>query len=138
MPFKSVAPALGDTYVQAKRRFLSLEKRLEAHPTLRKSYSDFIHEFINLEHLELVPENEILKPDSQINFLPHHCVHKEDSTTTKLRVVFDGSAKSSNGISLNGSLMVGPTVQEDLFSFLIRFRTHKVALSGDIAKKYRK
>ena len=46
MPFKSDAPALGDTYVQAKRRFLSLEKRLEAHPTLRKGYSDFIHEFI--------------------------------------------------------------------------------------------
>ena len=79
MPFKSDAPALGDTYVQAKRRFLSLEKRLEAHPTLRKGYSDFIHEFINLEHLELVPEDEILKPDSQINFLPHHCVHKEDN-----------------------------------------------------------
>ena len=88
------------------------------------------------KHLELVPEDEILKPDSQINFLPHHCVHK-DSTTTKLRVVFDGSAKLSNGISLNGSLMVGPTVQEDLISILIRFRTHKVALLGDIAKMYR-
>ena len=33
--------------------------------------------------------------------------------------------------------MVGPTVQEDLFSILIRFRPHKVALSGDIAKMYR-
>ena len=33
--------------------------------------------------------------------------------------------------------MVGPTVQEDLFSILIRFRTHKVALSGDIAKLYK-
>ena len=72
-----------------------------------------------------------------MNFLPHHCVHKEDSTTTKLRVVFDGSAKSSTGVSLNGSLMVGPTVQEDLFSILIRFRFHKVGLSADIAKMYR-
>ena len=83
MYFKPDAPALGDTYVQAKRRFLSLEKRLDANPSLRKRFSDFVYEFINLEHLEMVPENEILIPDSQINFLPHHCVHKEDSTTTK-------------------------------------------------------
>ena len=33
--------------------------------------------------------------------------------------------------------MIGPAVQQDLFSILIRFRLHKVALSGDIAKMYR-
>ena len=67
----------------------------------------------------------------------HHCVHKEDSTTTKLRVVFDGSAKSENGFSLNNSLMVGPVTQSDLFSIMVRFRFHVVALSADIAKMYR-
>ena len=136
MPFKSDATPLGDTFVQAKRRFHYLEKRLEANPALKKSYSDFIHEFQDLNHLEAVPNEELVKKDSDVNFLPHHCVHKEDSTTTKLRVVFDGSAKSSTGVSLNGSLMVGPTVQEDLFSILIRFRLHRVALSADIAKMY--
>ena len=137
MPFKPDSSPLGDTFTQAKRRFLNLEKRLDSNPNLKKGYTEFIHEFIDLNHLEPVPDNEIAKPDHQLNFLPHHCVHKEDSTTTKLRVVFDGSAKSSNGNSLNGSLMVGPTVQQDLFSILIRFRLHKVALSGDIAKMYR-
>ena len=137
MPFKPDAQPLGDTYVQAKRRFLSLEKRLECNLSLKKGYTDFINEFISLNHLEPVPESEIDKPECQVNFLPHHCVHKEDSTTTKLRVVFDGSAKSTSGNSLNGSLMIGPTVQEDIFSILIRFRFHKVALSADIAKMYR-
>ena len=33
--------------------------------------------------------------------------------------------------------MIGPTVQEDIFSILIRFRFHKIALSADIAKLYR-
>ena len=70
-------------------------------------------------------------------YLPHHCVFKEDSTTTKLRVVFDGSAKTSNGISLNDSLMVGPVVQNDLFTILKRFRFQLIALSADIAKMYR-
>ena len=33
--------------------------------------------------------------------------------------------------------MVGPTIQQDLFSIRVRFRVHRVALSGDIAKMYR-
>ena len=33
--------------------------------------------------------------------------------------------------------MVGPTVQKDLFSILIRYRMHQVALSADTAKMYR-
>ena len=45
--------------------------------------------------------------------------------------------QTSNGNSLIGSLVVGPTVKQDLFSILIRFWLHKVALSGDIAKIYR-
>lgn len=59
------------------------------------------------------------------------------STTTKLRVVFDGSIKSSNGISLNEKLLVGPTVQDDLWSILIRFRQHNYVMTGDIEKMYR-
>ena len=43
-------------------------------------------------------------------YLPHHAVFKESSLTTKVRVVFDGSAKSSTGIPLNDTLMVGPTI----------------------------
>jgi len=44
--------------------------------------------------------------------------HKPDSSTTKLRVVFDASAPSSTGKSLNNILRVGPTVQSDLLSIL--------------------
>ena len=43
-------------------------------------------------------------------YLPHHAAIKEDSITTKTRVVFDGSAKNSSGMSLNDALMVGPTI----------------------------
>ena len=51
--------------------------------------------------------------------------------------MFDGSAKSQSGTSLNESLMVGSTTQPDLFSTLMRFRFHRVAISGDVAKMYR-
>ncbi|XP_037931335.1 uncharacterized protein LOC119666125 [Teleopsis dalmanni] len=44
-------------------------------------------------------------------FIPHHCNLKPDSTTTKLRVVFDASSKTTLGQSLNDLLHIGLTVQ---------------------------
>ena len=109
---------LGESLTQDESRFKSLERRLDRNPDLRKRYSDFINEFISLDHMEVIPQEEINKPSNEVYYLPHHCVFKEDSTTTKLRVVFDGSAKTSNGVSLNESLMIGPVVQNDLFTIL--------------------
>ncbi|XP_075232507.1 uncharacterized protein LOC142330923 [Lycorma delicatula] len=80
---------------------------------------------------------DLLIPDSEVFYLPHHSVFKETSLTTKLKVVFDGSAKSSNGLSLNDTLMTGPTVQQDLFSIILRFRVHNYVITSDITKMYR-
>jgi hypothetical protein len=60
----------------------------------------------------------------QIFFLSHHAVFKEGSMTTKTRVVFDSSAEGTTGISLNDMLMVGPTIQQDLVSIVLRFQMH--------------
>ncbi|XP_055527818.1 uncharacterized protein LOC129720381 [Wyeomyia smithii] len=65
-------------------------------------------------------------------FLPHHAVYKESSSTTKIRVVFDASAKTTSGISLNDALEVGPTVQNDLITILLRFCCYPVVLTADI------
>ena len=62
---------------------------------------------------------------------------KEDSTTTEVRVVFDGSAKTSSGVFINKVQYVGPVVQDDLFTVLIRFRKHKYVISADIKQMYR-
>ena len=50
-----------------------------------------------------------------------HIVRKETNTTTKVYAVFDASAKTSMGISLNDILMVGPIVHPPLLDVLIRF-----------------
>lgn len=70
-------------------------------------------------------------------FLPHHCVVKESSSTTKCRVVFDGSSKTSNGKSLNDILMLGPILQDSLINILLRFRFPAVVITGDIQQMYR-
>lgn len=133
IPFRSDPSTLGDSQEQAKRRFFNLEKKLATNPTFSERYVQFMQEYENSGHMTAVSNS------SERNgfFLPHHGVEKECSLTTKLRTVFDGSARSSNGISLNSLQMVGPVVQSDLFSILIRFRTHRYCISADIQAMYR-
>ena len=54
-------------------------------------------------------------------------------------MVFDASAKSSNGVSLNDTLLVGPTIHPPLIDMLLRFRLHRIALTADadVSKMYR-
>ena len=52
-------------------------------------------------------------------------------------VVFDASAKTTSGFSLNDYLMVGSKLQDDIFDILGRFRFYKVATSAGVAKMYR-
>lgn len=70
-------------------------------------------------------------------FIPHSCVIKPDSTSTKLRVVFDASAKTSNGYSLNDTLLSGPAIQIEQFDLLLDFRCHDKVVMADVTKMYR-
>ncbi len=62
-----------------------------------------MREYVDLEHAELVPLEDLDKPKQQVFYLLMHAVYKE-STTIKIRAVFDASAKSSTGVSLNDTL----------------------------------
>ncbi|XP_071577903.1 uncharacterized protein [Temnothorax nylanderi] len=75
--------------------------------------------------------------DGHIYYLPHHGVYKLDSTTTKLRVVFNASSRCANGLSLNDTLLSGPKLQQDLLAILIRFRAEPVALTADVKQMFR-
>lgn len=134
IPFKSNVKDLGDSRQQAERRLYSVERKLARQPDLRRQYTDFMREYEMLGRMSRVLK---VSDDTKPTYLPHHAVSKASSTTTKVRVVFDGLAKSSSGLSLNDTQLVGPTVQSDLVSTLIRFRQHKYVLSADIAKMYR-
>ena len=135
LPCKPGAKALGESRTQAVRRFLSLERSLHSKNQF-KDFSDVIEEYFEMDHAELVPTDDMQKPSHQVFYLPMHAVYKETTTTTKIRAVFDASAKSSTGVSLNDTLMVGPTVHPPLIDVLIRFRQHQIALTADISKMY--
>ena len=93
--------------------------------------------YIDLRHLVKVDSKLIdLIPDENKFYLPHHAVLKE-STTTPFRVVVNGSARSSTGVSGNDTLAVGPTLQPQLVVTLISFQLHVIVFTGDISKMYR-
>lgn len=132
IPFKESPDVLGESYTQAERRFIALEKRLQRSPEYKLLYTQFMAEYLDLGHMSPVSSYE--RP---CYFMPHHGVFREHSTTTKLRVVFDASAQTTSGKSLNDLQLVGPAIQGDLISILLRFRQHKFVVCADVQKMFR-
>ena len=87
-------------------------------------------------HAEKIPLQEVNKSHTEIFYLPMHGVVKDTSSMTRLRIVFDGSAKSSSGYFLNDVLLPGPSLYPFLSIILNRFCLHKIGMSGDISKMF--
>ncbi|XP_035918786.1 uncharacterized protein LOC118517032 [Anopheles stephensi] len=119
----------------ADRRLLGVERRLKANPVMEKEYKRFMVEYEQLGHM--VKLTEPVDDSEPHCYIPHHAVIKESSSSTKVRVVFDASCKTTSGYSLNDTLLIGPTVQDDLLTIILRFRKHSVALVADVEKMYR-
>lgn len=92
-----------------------------------------MQEYKELDHMTEISHDTV----HEGYYFPHHAVIKEDSITTKLQVVFDASAKTHTGISLNDTLMVGATIQDDIYTLALRFRFYNYVLTTDIEKMYR-
>ncbi|GFR09279.1 integrase catalytic domain-containing protein [Trichonephila clavata] len=135
LSFHTPPTRLGNSKQNAIRRLVSVERHLISNPDKYKLYRNFMKEYLNLKHMELVPDSEINNSNSL--YLPHHGVVRDTSCSTKLRVVFDASSKTSSGLSLNDLLMVGPRVQPELFPILIQFRIFNVAICTDVEKMFR-
>ncbi|XP_055912786.1 uncharacterized protein LOC129946567 [Eupeodes corollae] len=126
---------LGESKNRAIARFRQLETQLNKNQNLKLEYTQVINEFLELGHMIEVDYNNPNREN--IFYMPHHAVIKPTSTTTKLRVVFDGSAKSTTGVSLNQLMLVGPKLQDDITTILMRWRKHKYVFTSDIEKMYR-
>ncbi|XP_063837160.1 uncharacterized protein LOC135086304 [Ostrinia nubilalis] len=135
LPFHSDVFSLGNSVDVAKKRFFSLERKLESAPELRAAYNDVIREYIEKGYLSLVSP-DIFNDSLSDYVIPHHAVVRLDKSTTKLRSVLDASSKTSSGLSLNDILHSGPNLQGDLFKILLNFRLFEVALSADCRQMF--
>lgn len=135
LPFSASAQPLGDSRLSASIRLHQLERRFRSSPELKSLYVEFMRDYEDQRHMELIDPSERNRPNTY--YLPHHGVMKSSSTTTKLRVVFDASNRTTTGISLNDNLLTGPKVQHDITSIVIRWRAHKFVLMADVRQMYR-
>lgn len=125
--------SLSSNYHHAKKRFHSLERRLERDETLRKVYHDQMFNYIRQEHVEIAPPTD---GTQDTYYLPHHLVKKDKRGHLKWRIVFDGAAHERDAPSLNDALEMGPNLLPELLSLMLRFRQHPLAIIGDIRQAF--
>ena len=130
---------LGDLKLGESRGRALVRAQANERSLLRKerwpAFQSVMDEYVQLGHAVAVKPQDIQTHPHY--YMPVHSVLKETSTSTKVRAVFDASAPSASGFSLNDLLAVGPTLQPTLEKTLLRFRLPRIAISGDISKMYR-
>lgn len=130
LPFKNNVTSLQSNSEIVKRHYLKFEQRLNKQLDTKIKYREFMQEYINLNHMSIA-----LNKSNYI--IPHHCVFKESSSTTKIRTVFNASYPDKSGNSLNKFLLPGPKLQSDICNILTSFRLHKFVICADIKMMYR-
>ena len=84
---------LPDNFALCTTRLASLLKRLSLRTEISKHYSDVIQEQLKQEIIEPV-EKGVNSGVGKARYIPHHEVTRVDKETTKLRVVYDASARA--------------------------------------------
>ena len=134
LPWKKPRPVLTDNYELSWKRLQGLLRRLRLTPDILQEYDNVIRNQMKLGIVRSVSDSD-LGNVGEVHYLPHHAVVKRDRETTKVRVVYDASAKSG-GPSLNECLHTGPSFNQKIMDILLRFRSYPVALTADIEKAF--
>lgn len=131
-PWTEYPPDLEPNFGLALGRLVGLMKRLET-DTL-KSYDQLIREQMDMDIVEVVPDEETNSSSHPVHYLPHHFVEQKEKGT--LRIVYDASSKIKDKKSLNQCLYCGPLLLEDLTGILLKFRSHNIGICADVEKAF--
>ncbi|XP_070517413.1 uncharacterized protein [Cardiocondyla obscurior] len=112
LPFRVLNKSIGESRSIALKRLFSLERKLTSNPNLKLEYERNIKEYKMLNHI-----SEIKTPSDHGFYMPHHAVFKDLSNTTKVRIVFDASAKSNNGTD---TLDEARAIRDEIIALLSR------------------
>ena len=134
-PWKQFPPPLPSNYKLAYGRLRSTWTRLGSSSELLDKYDAVIQQQLATGIIEKVAVDT--DSDNPVHYIPHHAVITPAKTTTKIRIVYDASAKTStHNPSLNDCMLRGPVILEDLAGLLLRFRSHPIAIVADIEKAF--
>ena len=134
LPWKEGRASLDSNYELSLSCMRGQIRKLRKEPDVLQEYDSVIKEQLDRGVIETVAE---LQGTDKGHHIPHLAVIRREASTTKLRVVYDASAKTGEGgTSLNDCLHKGPSLNPLLFDILLRFREKRVALIGDIEKAF--
>ena len=134
LPWKREHPVLPDNYSLSKKRLQGFLTKLKQNRELFKEYDSIIKSQEDMGIIERVNDEECTV--GRTHYLPYHAVVRQDKATTKVRVVYDASAKIYRGVSLNNCLYEGPCLLKTVAEILFRFRMYPIALTSDIEKAF--
>ena len=137
LPWRSdvSSECLSDTYQMCLKHLGSLRNRLKQDHDLLNEYDSSLKEHLVNGIIEGVLEDQLISENT--HYLCHHAVVRKDHDTTKVRIVFDGSAISQpDKLSLNKALELGENFMPSLFNTLLLFRVYCIALTADIEKAF--
>ncbi|GFV07384.1 uncharacterized protein TNCV_1765451 [Trichonephila clavipes] len=128
-PWKGHTQELNDNFSAAEKRVKSLTRRFIRDPTLYIQYSEILKEYKSQGIIERVLETE--KPtDRAVFYLPHQAVFRQESLTTKMRIVFDASSHEDGQSSLNDCIWSDiRSNQTDPYMFQV-YRFKRVMMFG--------
>ena len=135
LPWKNDHPILPDNFQLSQKRFQGLFSKLKGNLELLKEYDSIIKDQEEREIIERVDPNSS-SVVGKTHYLAHHPVIRQDRETTKVRLVYDASAKDSSGVSLNQCLYPGPCLLKTVSEVITRFRLNPIALTSDIEKAF--
>lgn len=125
---------LPDSYAMAKKRLISIERKMKKDEVFAAAYNDVINSYIKKGYAQQLQPAEAAKTGPKTWYLPHFAVVNPNKPG-KLRLVFDAAAKV-DGISLNCCLLKGPQEYRPMPSVLFNFRVGAVAVCGDIREMF--
>ena len=108
LPWRSEAPPLRNNFTMALTRLEGTERKLERQPAIERAYQELISCYEQKGYIQAVKTKS--NEAGHVWYLPHFPVVSQDKSTSKVRPVFDASAKFK-GVSLNVVLHQGPRPQ---------------------------
>ncbi|GFW35921.1 DUF5641 domain-containing protein [Trichonephila clavipes] len=135
LPWKRDSNELSDNFSLAKRRLGSLMRKMQRDKVLYSEYCKVLKNYLDEGIIEKVT-NPFIPTNNPVFYLPHQVIIKNESLTTKLRLVFDASAHAEKQLSLNDCLFHGVNLNPNILDLLISFRSNKIAVLADVEKAF--
>ena len=120
--------------LQSRRKLQNQERKLENKESLKQEYAKIVEDQLKDEIIEKVPETAT---GNRIYCMPHKPFVRDSAMTTKVRMVFDASARpDSSSNSIDDCMCKGLAIQPHLWDILIRARMSPYILIGDVQKAF--